>query len=293
VLLVLALDVAPRFGECTSDSECTAVQSTSCCGECCPEPSVISVKEAKEARSRCAKKDCKKPDCSAVKCAPRQDLGTIVPTCESGQCVAKYIAPMAPRPAPRPVSDVECVRDSDCTMQPLVSCCGQCCPSPPAAHSKKAVEERNHHCAIVDCAAPHCTDIACEPVTESPSDFEAVCRASRCVAVHIPKAECNKDSDCRVDYPAIEENAACRSSPCGCCPSTNPVAVPVTTPQKHRPPPAPPPRPLTKKDGKGVQFGLSPGETPPPPQCSPCPAQEPAHAICSEHHCVLDRPHAL
>jgi hypothetical protein len=203
------------------------------------------------------------------------------------------VAPPAPGP-PHPPSDAECTRDSDCTMEPLTGCCGECCPSRPAAHSKKAVEARNHKCATVDCARPHCTDIACEPVTESPSDFEAVCRGSRCVAVHIVKAECNKDSECRVDYD--DENAACHSSPCGCCPGTNPIAVPVSKPLKRRPA-TPPPRPLTKKDGDKPQFGLTPGNSgsgsAPPPQCSPCPSPPPEHAICSEHHCVLDRPHAL
>jgi hypothetical protein len=291
-MLVLTLDIAPPFSECTSDSQCTVLQSPGCCPSCCAEPEVVSVKEAAETRRHCNNVDCKAQDCSTVKCARREDVGTLVPACESGRCVAKHIAPPAP---PRPRADAECVRDADCTMEPLMDCCGQCCPSPPSAHSNAAVAQRRHKCAIVDCAPPHCTDIACEPVTESPSDFEAVCRASRCVAVHIAKAECNKDSECRVDYPN-DDNAACRSSPCGCCPGTNPIAVPVTQPLKRRPPP-PPPRPLTKKDGDKPQFGLTPGSSgsgsAPPPQCSPCPAQEPAHAICSEHHCVLDRPHAL
>jgi hypothetical protein len=194
------------------------------------------------------------------------------------------LADLAPGPP-----ESQCTQDSDCTIATMQSCCGNCCPGAPGAYPVKEAEAHLRECQKIDCEAPRCANKKCAAV-ESAADLEAVCRGKRCVAVHKVKPECSTDADCRVDYPPIDEHAACRSSPCGCCPNTSPIAVPVSMPVKSAPRPAPAPRPLTKKDEP--RFGLSPGSTP-PPQCSPCPAQEPARAICSERHCVLDRPHAL
>jgi hypothetical protein len=187
---------------------------------------------------------------------------------------------------PPPPHAAECNRDSDCTIADVQDCCVHCCPGEPQAISIKELARHVNQCAGMDCSASPCEGKC--PQTASVSDFEAVCRANRCARVTKVKPECAKDTDCRVDYPPIDEHAACRSSPCGCCPNTSPIAVPVS--QARKVGPAPAPRPLTKKDDP--KFGLNPGSVR-PPQCSPCPAQEPAKAICSERHCVLDRPHAL
>ncbi len=172
---------------------------------------------------------------------------------------------IAPR---RPPS---CSSDGDCMLSTFEGCCGSGCPVSPYAVTREEDAAQRRRCTIVDCAA-RSQPVKCEPA-EPASAFRAACQRGQCVAVRTaPPPMCRADADCRVDW-SFDANGCAR----------NPTAVPVTAP----PPPSPPPRPLTKKEGKPPQFGLTPGGSTQEPAA--CPAPAPTRAACSSGRCVLVR----
>jgi hypothetical protein len=195
--------------------------------------------------------------------------------------------PMSPR-------GEQCTAASDCVITDFSGCCGGCCPQA-RAMSKAELEQQQKRCAVIDCEAPMCAAVVCE-AGPSAASLEAACSNGRCVAlpksraVAPPAAECTSDRQCTVDYPQPGPSAGCRSSPCGCCPGTEPVAVPVEraerTERERRPRPA---RPAQSPPEQPKKFGLSEGkaDAPAPPACSPCPGPRPARAVCRANRCVL------
>ncbi|MBS2030475.1 MAG: hypothetical protein JST54_21410 [Deltaproteobacteria bacterium] len=78
-----------------------------------------------------------------------------------------------------------CVRDADCVITDLGSCCG--CRSDPEAKPKAEAQAQRSRCAKVDCAPP---EPPCPPTKANP-DLRAICRAGAYVAVPAKQAaEC-------------------------------------------------------------------------------------------------------
>ena len=185
----------------------------------------------------------------------------------------------------------QCKVASDCVITDFSGCCGGCCPQA-RAMSKAELEQQQKRCAVIDCEAPMCAAVVCE-AGPSAASLEAACTSGRCVAVPRagtappPGSQCTADRECTVDYPQAAPNAACRSSPCGCCPGTEPVAGPVERAERERRPQ--PTRPSPSAPEQPKKFGLSEGrpDAPAPPACSPCQAPRPARAVCRENRCVL------
>lgn len=200
--------------------------------------------------------------------------------------------PPPPRPAPKPAPAApaaQCSADSDCLVTMSGGCCGSCCPHPVAA-SKSEHQAERARCSISSCVPPHCERFDC--ARPRPMEwYVAVCRAHRCVleekeraAAAPPPPECRADSDCIVVYPGPGPDAACRTSPCGCCPGTEPAAAAAMRlepdqrePQPTEPKPQPPPE----------KFVPAAKPEMPPPACSPCMGPAPARAACREGRCVL------
>ncbi|MGC4117910.1 MAG: hypothetical protein QM765_25855 [Myxococcales bacterium] len=185
------------------------------------------------------------------------------------------------------VVPLSCEADTDCLVTMSGGCCGTCCPIPVAV-SKAQHDAQRRRCATVDCAMPRCQGVECAK-SRSPDSFVAVCRGHQCVLEDKPartastKPECRADSDCTVAYPDPGPDAPCHSSPCGCCPGSEPVATPLSPTQPTQvpakePEPAQPQPPSSK-----------PKPSPPTPTvaCSPCQGPKPGHAVCREGRCVL------
>lgn len=190
--------------------------------------------------------------------------------------------PPLPPPNKRPPPPrSQCTSNDQCVLSTFQGCCGGCCGSEPHAIPRGTKE--GEICAAVDCAMPRCEAVRCAAVRPV-SDFEAVCRAGRCVAeVRAPAAgQCRSDDECQLSF-SPAPGAACASSPCGCCPYPRAVSL------DERPRPAPPERKAPKAPEKPT-FGLSTGAgqpAPPQPQCSPCPSPPPMRAVCRSNQCVL------
>ncbi|MFT3838302.1 MAG: hypothetical protein QM723_15065 [Myxococcaceae bacterium] len=252
--------------ECTHDFECGLTQ-IDCCPGCCQVPQgAMPTKDIVRHTVECNNAQCSVPKCSGV--CPPYNPPQLHAECLQGRCVA------ATGPAP------ECHSDTDCTMSSFAGCCGTCCPEAPHVTSVEKEKMETMRCGVVDCAALACPKTPC-PQVKRPA-VRPACRAGVCVAEPLGAAECRADGDCELSTP---EDAACRSSPCGCCPGSE-VARPLGRPHAlEEPPPAKPPQTPKKSDPK---FGLSTGSSggAPPPQCSPCPAAKPARAACREGKCI-------
>ncbi len=196
----------------------------------------------------------------------------------------------------------QCRADSECTLSDFAGCCGSCCGGDTHAVSLAELQRERARCAAVDCARPNCSAVKClqrPPVL----DARAVCRQGSCVMeTGVNRSECRADADCVLTYPATPPDAACRRSPCGCCPPSQPVAVPrdsrphILDDEKVRPElpdrrrlPATPPEETQRPapDPRGPQYGLHEGG-PTPPNCSPCPAPKPARAVCRVGRCAVE-----
>lgn len=201
-----------------------------------------------------------------------------------------------------------CDVDDDCVVTTFEGCCGSCCQPEPYALHRAELQQRRARCPTMNCALPDCAAVRCRQ-GESPALFRAECRAGACVALRrsdppdrkrpaTVRAQCRAASDCTLIYPPAPADASCRGSPCGCCPSTSPVAVSVEDPRAR--PPANRDRAPAKDEE--VPFGLTTGTTAgarrprpeprPTPQCAACPAPPPARALCEEGRCVV-APHLL
>lgn len=199
-------------------------------------------------------------------------------------------AALAQDEAPKPA----CAVAADCVVTTFSGCCGGCCPSVQAM-SRRELAAEQRKCASVRCAQKMCAAMVCEEQPR-PETIEAQCRDGRCVAV--PKqaaappparAECRQDRDCAISYQGPGPNDACQASPCGCCPGTEPRAVPAAQAEsrrRQRPPPSSAPA-----DVRPQKFGLSQGDSAQPaPACAPCPAPRPARAVCAQGRCALAAP---
>jgi hypothetical protein len=184
-------------------------------------------------------------------------------------------------------AEPQCSSDNQCVITMFSGCCGGCCPQA-RAMSKAALDAQEKACATKDCAAPMCAAMVCEPGPSADS-LVAKCSGGRCVAQPKPgSAECQSDRDCTVSYPGAGANDACRRSPCGCCPGTQPRAEPVAKAERESSTAKP------RKDAKSPGYGLSQGNSAAPqPNCSPCPAPTPAQAVCRQNRCVLGDPSVL
>lgn len=188
----------------------------------------------------------------------------------------------------KPVRAAQCAADADCTITTFSGCCGGCCPQA-RAMSKAELAQQQRRCAAVDCEAPMCAAVVCEPGPAADA-LVARCQAGRCVAEEKPpagKAECASDRECTIVYPEPPANAACRTAPCGCCPGTTPVAVPVGRAEERRGAAAPAPQ----SPQQPKRYGLSQGDSAAPqPACSPCPGPAPAVAVCRQGRCSVAQP---
>jgi hypothetical protein len=138
----------------------------------------------------------------------------------------------------------------------------------------KELDREQKICPMVDCAALNCSAVKCAPREKEPPARPA-CRGGKCVAEALGAAQCRADGDCELVLPA---DAACRSSPCGCCPGSE-IAAPLgqlkALDDKRPPKPGDP------------KFGLSQGNGASPPRdCKPCPPAKPARAACKEGLCI-------
>jgi hypothetical protein len=182
----------------------------------------------------------------------------------------------------------QCSADADCVVTDFAGCCGGCCPMTRGI-SKKQLAHEQQRCAGVDCQTHVCAAVVCEEAPRVDS-LQARCVEQRCVAVPKaapPSAECQEDRECTVRYPDAAPNAACRTSPCGCCPGTTPVAEPVARAERERPRPGNRER-TSPKPGTAPDYGLSQGK-PAASQvaCAPCPGPTPARAVCRQSRCAL------
>lgn len=181
-----------------------------------------------------------------------------------------------------------CERDEDCVLSIWSDCCGGCCQVV-RPWVKEKLERAQAVCALRKCASPKCDLVRCV-APQQPADFEVRCEARVCKAAlktAPAPAECRSDSDCELVYPGAPQSSPCHSSPCGCCPSVEPQAVPTDSSAAQTKPGEP-------------TFGLSTGARHPASRrrsaervaCSPCPSQRPGRVECVEGHCAL-APQAL
>jgi len=274
-------DVAPHPrppprppAECSLDADCAISTFPGCCGSCCPtEPYAESNAQLSAAMKRCAIVDCARPQCDAVRCAAASPPSQWRAVCVAGQCqrVAASADPEA------------CGGDADCVVTEF-RCCPGCCEGGPRAITQAKLAQEERLCAVEECARPDCGRRECKPHPPA-SAFRAQCQQSRCVLVAAqppppppPSSVCRRDADCTVIYTGGRHDAACRGSPCGCCPGTTPTAVSIEQAGAT---------PLTKSPGGGPPtppFGLSQGQR---PNCSPCPTPPPARAVCAAGQCAL------
>jgi hypothetical protein len=205
--------------------------------------------------------------------------------------VAPWPAP-PPKPVPPPVTlpSPDCRSDAECVVTTFAGCCGSCCPPAPYAISAARLEQERARCALVDCARPAPCPDDCRP-PPAPGETRAACVSGACrlVSVEVPPGvRCDRDDQCTVTYDAPGPLAACRRSPCGCCPGTQPRAVRVGS--EDRRPAVPLTKPEGAKPGSAPPFGLSSGPTAPAPACAPCQSPQPARAQCVAHRCALTPP---
>jgi hypothetical protein len=212
------------------------------------------------------------------------NAGRSTPTCMSWSlCVALLFGASPVDPAPDP--DSVCHATKDCVVSTFPGCCGSCCAEPPSARTRKQLQAEQRICATVDCLMPECSNVRCGTAVPPSSAFKAVCRKKRCVLEPLVR-QCTKDAECWVTYPPAPVDAACHKSPCGCCPSTVPKAVPATpepdAPTQSARPAAPSPA--------AVPVPRTPEPAGPSVQCSPCPGPAAAQAVCVLQQCVLAPP---
>lgn len=186
---------------------------------------------------------------------------------------------------------VQCGSDRECTITTFSGCCGGCCPQA-RAMAKAVLAQQQARCAAVDCEAPMCAAVVCEPGPAADT-LVARCTAGRCVAEEKPpppgQAECQSDRECTVTYPEPAASDACRTSPCGCCPGTTPVATTIAKAEERKSTPSPAPRSAERGRGYGLSQGSSGA---PQPACAPCPPRPHAIAVCKQGRCgfALPRP---
>jgi hypothetical protein len=181
----------------------------------------------------------------------------------------------------------QCTADVDCVVTDFAGCCGGCCPMTRGIPKKQLAQEQAR-CASIDCETLVCAQVVCEEVPRVDS-LQARCVDQRCVSVPKeapPSTECREDRECTVRYPAAAAHAPCRSSPCGCCPGTVPVAEPVAKAEHAGARPG-----NGQKAGPSGSpgYGLSQGKpSAPRVNCSPCPGPTPARAVCRQNRCALE-----
>lgn len=275
-------DVAPRPrppAACTADSDCSISTFPGCCGSCCPvEPYAASNAQLSATRKRCAIIDCTMKGCEPLdRCAAVSSPSQWRAVCRSGQC--ERVAASA---------DLEaCSSDGDCVVTE-VRCCPGCCEGGPRALTRAKLAREQSVCAELECSKPDCGNRLCKGHPAA-SAFRARCQEGRCELAAAqpppppPSSACRRDADCAVIYTGGRHDAACRNSPCGCCPGTTPVAVSVEQAGAT---------PLTSSPGGGPAaeappFGLNQGKRPPAPNCSPCPGPPPTRAVCAGGQCAL------
>jgi len=189
------------------------------------------------------------------------------------------LADVAPFPRPAPA---QCSADDDCVLSTFQGCCGGCCGVAPHAVPRGTNEAAR--CAVIDCAPPDCSAVRCAKPPD-PASFAPACRAGRCVAVpkNVEPAECRANVDCSVVTAAPPAGDSCHRSACGCCPVTQAVPVDAVVPLQQKRNDGAPDQPGKPK------FGLSTGgpNSPPAPNCSPCPAPAGGTAACQAGKCVL------
>lgn len=282
-----AADVpAPRPpDECTADGDCVITTFQSCCGGgCCPPAPYATARASLEARQRaCANKDCAERPCtSKMACRPVGRPADFLAVCQARRCVA------VPR---QPLGLDECAGDGDCVLS-RSPCCGGCCDTTQAM-TRARLRERQQGCALKKCAAPDCSAVRCAQEELSATSM-AVCRGRACAKVTAgprppppptppPAFTCRSDAECTVVYPAPGPGAACRQSPCGCCPAVEPAAVHVEQAARVRLVGAGTPRP--PKPGE-PSFGLSQGNTQ-GARCGDCPPPRAGRAVCQVGQCTL------
>jgi hypothetical protein len=267
----LAFADVPASG-CRSDAECVISDFQGCCPACCPdEPRAWLKSELEREERRCSLVDCARAGPCTIPCA-RPEKRHLVAVCVGGRCQT--------REGSQPNAPDFCAADADCVSSTFTSCCGTCCPASPVAVTRRRAQLEQQQCARVRCQQPACGDIACAQLVPAP--IHPVCRANRCVAERTnfvsPATQCRSAADCGIDQNPPAE-AACWSSPCGCCPS--PRAVPI---EQVRSPPV---RRAQSKN-QGAPFGLSEGTTQTTPSCGTCPAPSVRlSAGCTAGRCVL------
>jgi len=237
----------PREVECHHDTDCTLTQWEGCCGTCCPiDAYSVSKAELERRKNVCAAVDCAARRCTSKAMCRRADNGAgEVAVCRLGRCAKMEREDRA----------AACDSDAECVVSTF-ACCPGCCGTQPRAMTRAQLKRAEDVCATKRCAPrPNCGAVR----------------------------QCKQDSDCRIYYPGPGPNASCHHSPCGCCPGTEAVALPMSAPVPQTPAPAP---------QQGPTYGLSTGDTagPAPRQgvnCEPCPSRRPARPACEAGRCVV------
>src|SRR5581483_1904990 len=111
---------ALKLDECATDSDCRLSTLSGCCPSCCaPQPVAVTARQQQHDEQVCAAAGaCRAPDCRNKKCPAVDDVSALQPVCRAHKCVAERVHDASGSEA--------CAKDSDCTMDPMDSCCGVC-----------------------------------------------------------------------------------------------------------------------------------------------------------------------
>jgi hypothetical protein len=164
---------------CKTNGDCAMSITRACCSPCALPPFADLKTDVDALSKKCAEIECamRVPQ----ECKPTESIDAYHAECQNEACVAVRNPPPQQAPiAPATLSSTEtCTRDADCVVSNFGSCCSSC-QSSAYATSKRAIDARNHRCAIVDCAMDQLE--RCAPIVDA-ALYRAVCRAGTCAGV--------------------------------------------------------------------------------------------------------------